>query len=205
MIQSGNHVDLVAIAALLSSIAFGILNFLYTKRTYSATNYPRLDINVEQAICVWGTCLRFRIRNLSPEKSALKGILTVHITVPDGKWYKPKYGMSPFYQQKNIEIEPQANIVLPEHEIESVSCIEVFIVKSYPDLVKLRRTSKGEELFFVKPKQYFDCVLHFEYAPSVFGAFPQKLKFKYRVIPTSKNSTDSQYRLNYWKIEKIGK
>lgn len=210
--MDGLNSDILSGIAIIISILGTIVSLLYTnqsvrltRRQFEADFHPHLSLQVLERD--WGksglkTCLSFKLRNQSSDRTATNVRLQASLSHPTQHWRLLTTRWYQFFEKGGLEIPPEKEKeTLPYTHGQHAEGLENFLLKSFPWLVYPENDpDTPEEVAFKKPVSF---LLHVNvtFQPPITRAEHIKQDFYYRLTPKFRKNNSNPYCLNFWEIE----
>ena len=189
--------DWLSIIAFLISIIGFAANSWYTRRTFEASYFPDVRINVKQKTNE-GTHLIFEVTNLSGERAVKKGHFTAYIKNYTKKWQFWQNTWLSFMEKSGLEVNPQETKVISQFKIDRGGSLERFLVERFPNLVSENQIANmGLEHFLMNDVSYFQFMIIIQFEPGVRGGRKILQKHRFAIVP---HCTGPFNRISHWTI-----
>jgi hypothetical protein len=208
-----NASDVISVLALVVAIVSGIVNYIYTKRTFEASNYPAIDISLKAIhgdgsrasrardllpgriqgqsiypVPIYTHCLTCRLDNLSKEYPIMDIRVSLGIAKPI-IWFRRWVHFEDL--EESSKLNPGSQVCLL-----SKLTIEEFLTNELPSVLcptklptevtwppALTVYSIQCERYRLLRKRTLDLLLTVIYRPGIFGAKLVRLSKVYKLVP----------------------
>jgi hypothetical protein len=221
-----NNSDIISILALLSSIGFGIANWIHTNRSFKASSYPCLQIQLLQTSIRGNTILSLEIFNSSNTVSALDIELFVKISQPDKKWFqrkkwfiyrysgelqlvKPGTGLSTVEGDKNdrnlFDLETYVQGYYENEDFyERLKTLEAFVLISFPKVLAIQHINGAGYYCKVQDATPLDLLVTLKGRSNIAGVKPFRASYFHQLTPCCElDGGGPSDMLSYWEIREV--
>ncbi len=197
-----NSSEIISLVALIFSIIAGVANYLYTKKSFEASNYPLLQIELNKdRSSEYGTTFSVDLTNLSSNTSIADTTIFFYLVNPMRKWkfWKKKWLL--YFQKGGPDIAP---LIYGENAVKTGEYIEDFLEKNAPDYIKrvevqittVKSSYKSYYYHVINPR-HLELLLLVTYKPGIHGAKIKKISKNYFLLP----HVDSKGKFLYWAVD----
>jgi hypothetical protein len=199
--------DLLSFSNIISILAllFSFYSIIYSKRQYEATFFPRISIQVLERSCGKSglkTCLSFKLRNHSSDRSATDLKLQASLSHPVWQWRLWTIKWFQFFEREHLDVPPnETKEIRPLSQGQNAQELENFLLESFPRIVYPENDpNTPEEVAFRRPISFLLRV-RVVYQPPILRANDIKQDFYYKLIPHFRHNNGNLYCLNFWEIK----
>ncbi len=189
--------DYISLAAILIAVAFGIFNYRHTRKAFSATIYPE----VQMSLSIYGVLQKSRegsgfhvyLKNLSTSYPIIDVQVEVFIRNLERNWRRPRKWLF-FYQSKIDLVEAMNNGMAHEDAI-----LDDFLLESFPSMIKEIKPPPNWPLRYVEAPP-ISVLVKAKYRPAIWKGRHVTSSSKFVIKPIMTNITSKG--LNpFWEVE----
>ncbi len=197
----------ISILGTVASLVYTNQSIALTRKQFEADFHPHFNLHVQEQGCGKSglkTCLSFKLRNQSPDRTATNVRLEACLSHPIWRWGLWTIRWYPFFEQKIKEIPPDmmksTGSLSQGHYAEG---LENFLLQSFPQFVYPENNpSTPEEVAFKKPVKFLMRV-RVRYQAPIMHAANLKQDFFYDLTPQFHRNNGHPYCLNFWETKEI--